>query len=60
MSRQAAKSRKFNRISLNLTVPGKMSKAAWDHLLVSVAQFEKKNKVAVVDLDLTSLPFVSR
>jgi hypothetical protein len=60
MARQAVTISKFNRISLNLTVPRKISKVAWDHLLVAVEQFEKKNDVAVVDLDMKSLPFVSR
>jgi hypothetical protein len=59
MSKRVVKTSKFNRISLNLTVPRKISKSAWKHLLASVEQFEESNKVAVVDLDMRSLPLGS-
>ena len=60
MSKRAVKVIKSKRISLNLTVPGKHSKAVWDHLLASVEKFEKINSISVVDLDMTSTPVVSR
>lgn len=59
MSKRAVKAIKLNRISLNLTVSGKVSKIAWKHLLDSVEKFEKDNGTSVIDLDMRSLPFVS-
>jgi hypothetical protein len=59
MAKRALKAGKFKRISLNLTVPGKFSKKAWEHLLASIEKFEKVNSVAVVDLDMTSTPVAS-
>jgi hypothetical protein len=59
VGKRAAKVGKFTRISLNITVPVKVSKAAWDHILNSVEQFEKRKKVSVMDLDIKSVPVSS-
>ncbi len=59
MGKRAAKVGKFTRISLNITVPVKVSKADWDHILNSVEQFEKRKKVSVMDLDIKSVPVSS-
>ncbi len=55
MGKRAAKVDKFTRISLNITVPVRVSKAAWDHILNAVEQFEKRKRVSVIDVDIKSV-----
>ena len=49
----------FKRISLHLTVPGRLSDEAWNHLLASVERFEQSKNVSLLDLDMKSVPMRS-
>lgn len=56
VNRTVAKTEQLDRISLNLTVPGKLSGEVRRHLLASIERFEKSKSISVTDLDMRRAP----